>query len=129
MIEAGQTHTRTLPHHRRSIMPGYSTPSLTIYLYLTTTRHRSPSISGANLLSCLGISATLNQLRNHRCGAFWRWVVRCFIDATLEHSWAPGAYVQAVRAPLLPVVISEEVPGLYAVTQAVTGALYPGRSH
>ena len=28
------------------------------------------------------------------------WVVRCFIEATLEHSQAPGAYVQACA--LLP---------------------------
>ena len=31
---------------------------------------------------------------------FGLWVVRCFIEATLEHSQAPGAYVQACA--LLP---------------------------
>ena len=58
-----------------------------------------------------------------QCAEDWLWVVCCFIEATLEHSQAPGAYV-TVRASMccdmcvapasLP-TISEEVSGPHAI--------------
>ena len=38
-------------------------------------------------------------------------VMRCFIEATLEYSWAPGAYVQASARSFSHPTISGEVPG------------------
>ena len=64
--------------------------------------YRIPSIAGLKSLwirhGALFVRARILRLCLS-CEPFL-WVVRCFIEATLEHSQAPGAYVQACA--LLP---------------------------
>ena len=47
-------------------------------------------------------------------------VVRCFAEATLEHSQAPGPYVQACACSRLPPHYLEEVWGPHGIAHATT---------